>query len=113
MEYNWCFFSFKYDRMYNLLHRHTVLANCVCVFVCIPVQIDKDDTLRVIYQPFQLSGLVTQLFCLYGNSNSSQLLYKQFTDPPSHVDHMQHCASVLFLFSVQSVACLNLKCYIN
>ncbi|TNN52151.1 hypothetical protein EYF80_037633 [Liparis tanakae] len=29
-------------------------------------QIDEDDTLRVVYQPFQLSGLVPQLLRLYG-----------------------------------------------
>lgn len=34
-------------------------------YVCVPVQIDKDDTLRVVYQPFQLSGLVPQICSLY------------------------------------------------
>lgn len=36
---------------------------CVC---SVPVQIDEDNTLRVVYQPFQLSGLVRQLLSLYG-----------------------------------------------
>ena len=46
----------------------------MCVCVCVPVQIDKDDTLRVIYQPFQLSGFVPQLISLQGAVHSHILM---------------------------------------
>lgn len=32
---------------------------------CVPVQINKDDALRVIYQALQLSGFVSQLLGLH------------------------------------------------
>lgn len=34
------------------------------ISVCVPVQIDEDDALRVVYQPSQLSGFVAQLLSL-------------------------------------------------
>ncbi len=56
---------------------------CECVFACVPVQIDKDDTLRIVYQSFQLSSLVPQLLSLNGAVHS-HCMHTQYNQQLTH-----------------------------
>lgn len=58
----------------------------------VPVQIDEDDTLWVIYQPFQLSGLVPQLLGLCGADRSYCTNTQQLTSSVLHAGDIQHRA---------------------
>lgn len=64
------------------------------ISVYVPVQIDEDDALRVVYQPSQLSGFVAQLLSLYGPVHSHCM-------NTQHFKHYTHSAFYKMIFGIE------------